>query len=156
MFCSTCGNSVNEKLNYCNNCGAKIGNNALQVTNAASPQLSRSVGFIGTAGLFGFIAVLRILLESRLDQPSVLLILIAYLVTLFLLCAMIVGHIWKRSGDFKIHSNLPSEDYTPPKQFRAGNTNQLEEHREPVGSVTDHTTRSFEKVPVGRTETIKG
>jgi hypothetical protein len=148
MYCSTCGNSVNEKLNYCNNCGAKIGNNSLQVTNSSSPTLSIAVGFIGTAGLFGFIMMLKILLESRLDQPAILTILIAYLVTLFLICSVLVGHIWKHSGDFQIHSHLKPEDYAPPKQFRGRNTNQLEEPREPfISSVTENTTRTLDKVP---------
>jgi hypothetical protein len=149
MFCSTCGNTVNEKLNYCNNCGAKIGNNAMQVSNSSSPALSKSVGIIGAAGLIGFIVILKILLESRLDQAAILIVLIAYLITLFLLCAVLVAHIWKYSGDFQIHSHLPPEDYAPPKQFRSVNTNQLEEARESfVGSVTDHTTRTLEKVPL--------
>lgn len=148
MYCSTCGNSVNEKLNYCNNCGAKTGNNALRITNSSSPFLPISVGLIGVAGLFGFIMTLKILLESRLDQASILIILISYLVTLFSICSVLVGHIWKRSGDIKIHSDLPAEDYTPPKHFRGGNTNQLEPPREPfIGSVTDSTTRTLDKVP---------
>jgi len=151
MYCSTCGNSVNEKLNYCNNCGAKIGNNAMLVTNSSSPFLSIAVGLIGVAGLFGFIMMLKILLESRLDQAAILMILIAYLVTLFMICSVLVGHIWKRSGDIKIHSDLPPEDYAPPRQFRAGNTNQLEAPHEPfIGSVTENTTRTFDKIP--RTE----
>jgi uncharacterized protein (DUF983 family) len=147
MFCSICGKSVNENLNYCNNCGAKIGKNALEDGNHSSPFLSIAVGLIGTAGLFGFIMMLKILLESRLDQPSILIILIAYLVTLFLICAVLVGHIWKQSGDFRININQPPEDYAPPKEFRGGNTNQLEPPREPfIGSVTDNTTRTLDKV----------
>jgi preprotein translocase subunit SecG len=151
MYCATCGNSVNENLNYCNICGAKIvKNGGLQVRNSATPILSIAVGFFGIAGLFGFIMMLKILLESRLDQPAVLTILIAYLVTLFLLCSVIIGQIWKPSGETKVNSNQTPEDYAaPPKQFRTVNTNQLEEAREPfIGSVTDNTTRTLDKVPL--------
>lgn len=148
MYCSTCGNSVNENLNYCNICGAKIGKNGLQARPSASPILSIAVGFFGVAGLFGFIMMLKILLESRLDQAAVLTILIAYLVTLFLLCSVLVGQIWKHSGETKSNSNQLPEDYSPPKQFRTVNTNQLEEAREPfIGSITDNTTRTLDKVP---------
>ena len=151
MYCSTCGNSVKENLNYCNNCGAKIVKDGSPVRHSATPILSIAVGFFGIAGLFGFIMMLKILLESRLDQAAVLMILIAYLVTLFLLCSVIVGQIWKHSGEPKSNSNQSPEDYAPPKQFRTVNTNQLEEAREPfIGSVTENTTRTFDKVP--RTE----
>jgi hypothetical protein len=147
MFCSTCGKSVNENLNYCNVCGAKISNSSSRSANSTSPFPSIAVGLIGTAGLFGFIMMLKILLESRLDQPSILIILIAYLVTLFLICAVLVGHIWTHSGDFRVNINQPPEDYAPPKEFRTGNTNQLEPPREPfIGSVTENTTRTLDKV----------
>ena len=147
MFCSACGKEVNENLNFCNNCGARVGNGSLQVVNSSSPQFARSLGFIGGGGLVGFIVVLKILLDSnRLDVPAITFILFAYLVTLFLICAMIVGHIWKHSGNIKIKTNAPDK-YAPPKQFRAENTAQLEPPREPfIGSVTDNTTRTLDKV----------
>ena len=151
MFCSTCGNSVNENLNYCNVCGAKIVKGALPARPASpAPLLSIAVGFFGTAGLLGFIVILKVLLESRLDQPAVLLILVAYLVTLFLICAVLIGQIWSFSGNnAKTESNQAPEDYTPPKQMRPVSTNQLEEPQAPIiGSVTENTTRTFDKVPL--------
>ncbi|HEY0460914.1 MAG TPA: hypothetical protein VGC97_17395 [Pyrinomonadaceae bacterium] len=151
MFCSTCGNSVNENLNYCNVCGAKIIKGTLPV-RAASPAsvLSIAVGFFGTAGLLGFIVILKVLLESRLDQPAILMILVAYLVTLFLICAVLVGQLWSFSGSSaKTEFNQAPEDYAPPKQMRAVSTNQLEEPAAPfIGSVTENTTRTFDKVPL--------
>ena len=149
MYCSACGNSLNENLNYCNICGAKIDKNALQA-RSASPVgiLSIAVGFFGTGGLFGFIVLLKILLDSRLDQAAVLMVLVAYLVTLFLICAVLVGQLWRFSGNPKTESNAEPEVYTPPKQMRTVNTNQLEEAREPfIGSVTENTTRTLDKVP---------
>ena len=150
MYCSSCGNSVNEHLNYCNICGAKIVKNALQARTASPASiLSIAVGFFGTAGLFGFIVLLRILLDSRLDQVAVLMVLIAYLITLFLICSVLVGQLWRHSGSAKTDFDQAPEDYSPPKQMRAVNTNQLEEPREPfIGSVTENTTRTFDKVPV--------
>src|SRR5215204_5233210 len=112
MHCSTCGNTVNENLNYCNVCGAIIAKSALS-PRSASPAgiLSIAIGFFGTAGLFGFIVLLRILLDSRLDQSAVLLVLIAYLITLFLICAVLVGQLWRYSGNAKTDSSQANEDY---------------------------------------------
>jgi hypothetical protein len=152
MFCATCGNSVNDKLKYCNNCGAKLANNALSVNNASSPTLPIAVGFFGVAGLFGFIMMLKILLESRLDQPSVLIVLIAYLVALFLICRVIIGNTFRRSDSRKDQSETEPESYAPPQQIlHRGITNQLIEPREPfIGSVTDNTTRTLDKVELER------
>jgi hypothetical protein len=148
MYCATCGNSINENLNYCNVCGAKIGKGELQIRQVSSPIHSVAVALFGMFGLFGFIRLLQILLTSRLDQAAVLTVLIVYLITLFLLCSALVGRIGKRSSETKTDSNQMPEDYAPPKQFRAGSTNQLEAPREPfIGSVTENTTRTFDKVP---------
>ena len=149
MYCSACGNFINQNLNYCNACGAKIGKGELQQN--ASPVLPITVGLVGMFGLFGFIRLLQILLNSALDQIVILAIFVLYLVTLFLICGVLVGQIWKRPVKTNADSERASEDYAPPKQFRADNTNQLEPPREPfIGSVTENTTRTFDKVP--RTE----
>ena len=152
MYCSTCGNSVNENLNFCNTCGAKIVKNGLQTRGASpAPVLSIAVGFFGVAGLFGFIMLLKILLESRLDQSAILVVLVVYLVALFLICSVIAGNIFRHSRTEKTEATPPPDSYVPPKQVRAVSTNQLEEPREPfIGSVTENTTRTFGKVP--RTE----
>ena len=153
MYCSNCGKSINDNLNYCNSCGARIEKNPLVVSNAASPQLAKSLTVIAMIGLIGFVGVLKVLLDNgRLDTAAVIVILVAYLTTLFLICGMIVGHLWKHSGDIRIKAK---ETADPPNSVRGGsltaiNTAQLEEHREPVMSVTEHTTRTLENVPVER------
>src|SRR5215204_7231639 len=147
MYCSSCGNSVNENLNYCNICGAKIGRSEEQIRPNSMPILSIAVGFFGIAGLFGFIVLLKILLESRLDQSAILIVLIVYLIALFMICSVIVGNIWRYSANERKAANQTPEDYAAPKQVRAVNTNQLEGHHEPVMSVADHTTRTFDKIP---------
>lgn len=153
MYCSTCGNRIAEHLNYCNSCGARIEKNPLIVSNSSNAHLGKAVGFIGAIGLFAFIGVLKIVLESPgLDIAGRVLILLAYLGTLFMICAMLIGHMWKHSGDIRIkqHEPRPVDDYVSPVSFRGVNTAQLEEAREPGISVTEHTTRTLEKVPLGR------
>lgn len=153
MYCSTCGNKISDLLNYCNSCGARIEKNPLVVSNSTSPQLVRSLFVIGPIGFIGFLAVLKILLDNgRLDTSAVVLILVAYLFTLFMICAMIVGHTWKHSGDIRVKDKEPKipEDYASPASLRPVNTTQLEEHPQPAASVTEHTTRTLEKVPLAK------
>ncbi|MEP7075719.1 MAG: hypothetical protein ABI878_07900 [Acidobacteriota bacterium] len=151
MYCSTCGNKVAEHLNYCNGCGARIEKNPLIVSNAASAQLARPLTIVAMMGFVGFIAVLKMVLDSGgLDMPAKVLVLVAYLITLFLVCAMMVGHMWKNSGDIRIQHHEPKEDYVSPASLRPLTTAQLEEARPPVASVTEHTTRTLDQVAVPR------
>ncbi len=146
MYCSTCGKSLNDNLNYCNSCGARIEKNPLVVSNSASPQLAKSLTVIAMIGLIGFVGVLKVLLDKgTLDTAAVVLILFAYLATLFLICGMIVGHLWKPSGDIRIKAAKTAE---APDELKPINTSQLNEYRQPAMSVTDHTTKTLDKVPL--------
>src|SRR5438270_10563664 len=99
MYCSTCGKSLNDNLNYCNSCGTRIEKNALVVGNASSRPFTIAAAFIAVIGLVGFIPLLQALLQSRLDQSAMILILIIYLITVFLLFSVLIGHVWKYLGD---------------------------------------------------------
>jgi hypothetical protein len=152
MYCATCGNKIAEHLNYCNGCGARIEKNPLIVSNASSPYLAKSVAVVGMVGFIGFIGVLKLLLDSGggLDVPAKVIILLAYLATLFLICAMMVGHMWKHSGDIRVKQNEPKvpNDYRSPATLRPITTAQLEEYGQPAASVTEHTTRTLDQVPL--------
>jgi len=108
-----------------------------------------AAGAIGVIGLIAVFPMLKILLESRLDQPAVLMILFGYLVTVFLLVMMPVAYAWKRSGDTIVYPD-EQNDYAPPQTFRGPVTARLEAHREPAVSVTEHTTRTLDEVTVER------
>ena len=153
MYCSTCGNKIAEHLNYCNGCGARIEKNLPIVRNSASPQLAKALAVIGPIGFVGFLAVLKILLDNgRLETGAIVVILIAYLATLFLICGMLVGRFWKHSGDIRIKQHEPKlpDDYVSPASFRRVTTAQLEATHEPGISVTEHTTRTLDEVPLVR------
>ncbi len=153
MYCSTCGNKIADHLNYCNSCGVRIEKNPLVVSNSSSPQLARALSVIGPIGFIGFLAVLKILLDNgRLDSGAIGLILVAYLVTLFMICAMIVGHMWKNSGDIRVKHHEPKipDDYVSPASLRPVNTAQLQESQQTPASVTEHTTRTLEEAPLKR------
>ena len=153
MYCSTCGNKIAEHLNYCNGCGARIEKNPLVISNASSQYLGKGLAVTSMMGLLSFIAVLKIVLDSgSLDIPGKVLILIAYLITLFLICAMMIGHMWKNSGDIRIKQHEPTmpDNYVSPASFRGVTTAQLEPAREPGISVTEHTTRTLDEVAIPR------
>ncbi len=147
MYCSNCGQTLNGNLNYCNSCGTRVERNALVVSNSSSKPFAFAAIFIGGGGLFAFVPLLRELLRSNLEQPMILVILLAYLVTVLLMFAVLIGHVWKNSGDIRIKGGLNFDDYAPPQSFRSVNTAQLNEPQQPPASVTDHTTRTLDSVP---------
>ena len=148
MYCSTCGKSLNDNLNYCNGCGTRIEKNPLIVSNSATPHFAKAAGVIGLVGIVGAIFVLKLLLENHLDPPAIIVILGAYLLTVFLLFSVLVGHVWKHSGNIRIKGAKVAADSDPQASFRGINTAQLDEYREPAMSVTEHTTRTLDNVPV--------
>lgn len=153
MYCSTCGNQIADHLNYCKSCGARIEKNPPVVGNAASPQLAKTLAVVVMMGFVGFVAVLKIVLDNgRLDVPGMVFILLGYLAALTIISAMIIRHMWKATGEDRIRSRSAEssdDEYHPPRSFRGTNTNQLGEPvQQPIGSVTDSTTRTLDEVYV--------
>jgi len=154
MYCANCGASVAENLNYCKSCGNRIERNPLVMSNSSSHDLSRTLSLVVVMGVIGFVAVLKIILDNgRLDMPATVMILVAFLAALTIISAMIIGHMWKTAGDFRVHPrrNELEDEYVSPRTFRGRNTNQLgEPDPDPVGSVTDSTTKTLDHVPIAR------
>ena len=103
--------------------------------------------FIGIVGLICFIPLLQALLRSTLDTAAVIVILVAYLLTVLAMFTVLVGHVWKNSGDIRVKTNQPSDGFGGADAFRAINTAQLTEPTFQPASVTEHTTRTLDKVP---------
>jgi hypothetical protein len=106
-------------------------------------------------GFAGFIAVLKIVLDNpRLDMPATVFILVAYLSALISITAMFMGFAWwhtRGRRDRSTRHDDAGNDYARPGAFRGPNTNQLGEPTyQPVGSVTDSTTRTLDEVMVER------
>ena len=154
MYCANCGASVAENLNYCKSCGNRIERNPLVMSNSSSHDLSRTLSLVVVMGVIGFIAVLKIILDNgRLDAQAMVMVLIAFLVALTIISAMIIGHMWKTAGDFRVHTRRieADDEYVSPRSFRGRNTNQLGgPDPQPVGSVTDSTTKTLDQVPIAR------
>ncbi len=150
MYCSACGKSIPENLNYCNNCGARNEKNPLIVGNSSNRIMGIAATFIGMVGLVGFVEILKILLNSRLDTAAIIVILIAYLAAVFVMFAVLIGHVWKHSGDIRFKSKEGADKYNVPNSFRGVNTAQLQEPHDFPASVTEHTTRTLDNVPLNR------
>jgi hypothetical protein len=151
MYCSTCGQQIDDHLNYCKSCGARI--EKPSVDRAPSHDINKTLGVVMAMGIIGFVAVAKIVLDNqRLDVPGMVMILLGYLAALTIISSMIIRHIWRTTDGRRAHTKpLNEADYASPASFRGPNTNQLGEPiQQPIGSVTDNTTRTLDEVLIER------
>lgn len=149
MFCSACGNEVQGELNYCNRCGGSL-NASSNLPAAPIEQMSftKLVLIMGAILIFGMIVVFTgvgELLRKGVAEPAVVLLALAGLAAIFSISAMLIRLWLKVSG---INSQPQRRPQTPPQQNfnpqpRAA---QLPPRPANFGSVTDHTTRTFDPV----------
>jgi hypothetical protein len=147
MYCAACGSEVSKKLNYCKNCGAKIAKDEDETPKSMIDYLLTSLAFIVLGGFGILVGLTVVLLKNGFDQKGIMLIAGVYLATLFGISYLLLRQLPKLI-DAKLHPPTETpEGYQPPSLFRR-TTAQLEEPREPfIGSVTENTTRTFDKIP---------
>lgn len=151
MFCAACGSAINDKLNYCKNCGAKIAKEEEETPSSMMNNVITATTWITLGGFGILVGLVSVLLKNGFDQKGIMLVAVVYLAALSGICYMLLSQLPKLI-DAKLNrppqdaAPLAAEGYQSPQLF-AKTTAQLEEHREPVASVTDHTTRTFDKVP---------
>lgn len=152
MYCSTCGQTLKENLNFCNSCGSRVERSPVVVNSASSRPFAFAAIFIAVMGLGCVIPILRILLDSRLGGFGVLLALVAYLFTVLGLLSVTAVYFWKVAGraSDKPKELVESRDFISPVSFRQANSEQLEAARQPIISVTGHTTQALEELPLLR------
>lgn len=150
MFCSGCGSEIQVGLNYCSRCGRRVTEENYSTSSLAA-NLTTAVGYIGASGFFGFIFVVLILARYGVPANQMVPIAIFYFAALFGICFMILRQAAVFAGGESKSST--TERIQPEQQayLRPQTTAQLEEPIDyGVGSVTDHTTRTLDKVPVER------
>ncbi|MFN6964515.1 MAG: zinc ribbon domain-containing protein [Pyrinomonadaceae bacterium] len=154
MYCSACGAQIAEALNFCSRCGTPSERNFTSEPDPARRTLVIGASVIGVVGLMVLMPLMRTLLQSRLETPAVVMILLAYLVTLMIMFSVTMGMAWRSSGASgpgrgrqKKTDDTPDAVYRPPASFRAIDTAQLHPGEPGFGSVTDSTTRMKAELP---------
>jgi len=148
MFCSNCGNSVPNDLKYCNGCGKRLSPDE-DKDGLPGKMLDNVLTTLFLIIMFGFgilVGLVAVLLGNEVKTPVVVVIAMAYLATLLAICITLVRQVPKLI-DAKLNINKRTNEYDVPQQLTPRTTAQLDEYREPVMSVTDHTTKILDKVP---------
>ena len=152
MYCSSCGVAVAQGLSYCNHCGAKL-SGVSGVNDSESPPLNPGLLVSAMAGTFilGLLAISILIgvMKSVLDFNAGQILafaLLSFLIMLFLE-GVFLRLLFRRTGGAAASESLPVKGHAT-KELDAANARALPE---PVPSVTENTTRTFDPIYTERT-----
>ena len=147
MYCSSCGVVVAQGLSYCNYCGAKVsvgkGDSLIKSPEVRPEAL---VWAMVAVLVFGFVATVFLIMAMKMVGIDVEEILIFTGLSFLIILLVEVVFTWqlfrrKRGGGETGDTALAKEHAT--KELDAAQSRALPE---PVSSVTEHTTRTFEPI----------
>ena len=148
MYCSTCGVAAAQGLSYCNYCGAKLGGATGADVGRPSeikPELlvSAMVGLfiLGLVAIAVLIGVLKA--AAGFDLPFLLIASMLSFLLLFVVEGVLIGLLLKgrKAARRADDAERPQEQTT--RELGDAPARVLPE---PVPSVTEHTTRTFDPV----------
>lgn len=153
MFCPNCGTTVNKKLKYCNSCGERLSKSA-EIDKDGMPgkmldNILTTVFLVVMFGLGILVGLVAVLLGSNIEPRFVVVITVAYLAAVFGICFFLLKQVPKLI-DARLRADGFAEESRQAARLTPLTTAQLEEYREPVMSVTDHTTKTLNQVPIER------
>ena len=155
MYCSTCGVAVAENLSYCNYCGGRIvtsNNDRVATSREVQPGLlvSAMAGtfILGILAITVLLGVMKAVLGLQTGQ-----ILAFAALSFFMLLSLEAVYLYllfrrNRSAEERLTTESLVQQTT--KELGAPQAHAL---KEPLSSVTDHTTRAFDPIYVNRNKT---
>ena len=150
MYCPSCGAEVTQELSYCNRCGA----NLKPISNQSGVSINKLVGAawaisiavaLVTLGGFGMIfGLVMALITTGINISAGGMVLIFF----SLLVILAVDWLLVRQLSRVLDMPKLSDDPTKPKKPKLSeeSVQQIGASRQPVSSVTEHTTRTFEPI----------
>ena len=148
MYCQTCGARLEQALSYCNHCGADLGKLKVQdqagTTGTAIDTLlwvivGTTITLLGMA-LGALVLIKNGAINERLGMAFVILTFISLLVAEGVLVWRLL-HLNRGAKEIRSVSQLHDLRTEEPDPLT---TRALQEPLEPVSSVTEETTRTFE------------
>ncbi len=154
MYCSSCGAAVTRGLSYCNHCGARLSGGQADVTARRAEALPESlvwamvsVFVVGMGTTIGLMAMLKQLLD--LGQGIVIAFGLLGFALMIAVESVFIYLLLSRRGS-------GAKEAVEGERDAGRETKELDAAREartlpePVPSVTEQTTRTFEPIYVER------
>ena len=150
MHCPSCGNQVKKGLKYCSSCGGRLV--AIDEDKDGTPgkMLDNILTTLFLTVMFGLgilVGLVAVLLGNGVTREMVTMIVVAYLAAVFGICFMLTKQVSKLI-DAKLKMQNAGFETETARELRPLTTAQLTEYREPAASVTEHTTRTLDHVPI--------
>ena len=143
MYCSACGVAVNQGLTYCKNCGAKVPRE--DERQPTQPKPESILAMMVATFVMGLVAISALMVVLKAIQfefgPLMAITLFSFLIMIALEGVFIRLLFRGRQRDGVKDAKLTSARPTT-KQLEAQSQFPLQ----PVESVTEHTTRTFDPV----------
>ncbi len=148
MYCSSCGGAVAQGLSYCNYCGVKLsgakGDNVIK-SSGVKPELlvSAMVGLfvLGLVAIAVLIGVMKAV--AGFDLPFLLAATMLSFVLMLVVEGVLIGLLLKGKRGAKEAGGTGRLKEQTTKELGEAQARALPE---PMSSVTEHTTRSFDPV----------
>ena len=150
MYCSTCGIAIADSLTYCNHCGARTpASNSDKVATSRDASPGLLVSAMVATFIFGLpvIAVLLGVMKTALGLE--LGQILGFAVLSFLILILLEGVFLT----LLLRRNRGAEEKERTESLPRHTTKELAAPREPLSSVTDHTTRAFDPILTNRNKT---
>lgn len=143
MYCSGCGSQIQIGLNYCSRCGRRSpepANSTSELNGSTLAAITAGVGFI--------VYVILVRLVTKNDFPTNFLVPVSfiYFASLVSICFMILRQERLKFGGHA--APVQSGEDERSAYLGPATTAQLPEPDEMPISVTEHTTRTLDKVKV--------
>ncbi len=146
MYCSSCGVAVAQGLSFCNYCGAQL---SAKGDDDKSTELKPGLLVCAMVGLFilGLVAITMLMgmMKAILHLDSVIILAFAGLcfLTLFALEGIFVRLLFARKLGTQTSGDSVGLKGQATKELDAAQAGLL---REPMSSVTENTTRTFDPI----------
>lgn len=144
MYCSSCGAAVARGLTYCNHCGAKVTREGDKAVKSSEVKPESLVWAMVAVLVFGFVAIMFLMMAMKmvgLNEGPILAFTILSFLIMLVVEGVIISQLLGRKREETADSVLSKEQAT--KELYEAQARVLPE---PVPSVTEHTTRTFEPI----------
>ena len=144
MYCPNCGTPRTQGLSYCNRCGSDL-RERVEVTNTkAITAFVSAMTLLGLSGMAVMLAGALLLRKgANLSQELICIFMLFTFLIVTITEIMLFRNLSKVSGSSERKNSFPAPSPTQ-HDLRLPQGTPL---GEPVGSVTENTTRTFEYAP---------
>lgn len=148
MYCSSCATVVAQGSSYCKNCGAKLsgtkGESVAKPTELFPDSLIWAIVAVFVVGLGCIIGLMAVMKEElNMNDGMIAAVVLMSFVLLFMIEAVFIWLLVNRKRAAKEVSNIERPKEQTTKELDPSKARALPE---PVPSVTEHTTRTFEPI----------